>query len=308
MQPQGSVARTIDVLFTWVGIIAIVIFVIVEVALLYAIVRFRRRPGDEGEPPQIHGSTKLEITWTVIPALILVVVGAATVKTIWELAETPTGPEVLQVNVTGHQWWWEYQYPDSGVVTANELHIPAARKVRLNLQSADVIHSFWIPRLAGKQDVVPGRTNVLMVQADEPLVEQLYGQCVEFCGSSHANMRLRVVVQSQEDFDTWLVEQKKKASTSTGGSASEGRAIFERKACVGCHTIDGTSAQGNVGPNLTHFASRETFAGSMFGRTDENLTAWLKDPPEQKPGSKMPNLNLSDDEVKNLVAYLQSLN
>ncbi len=307
--PAGEGARDIANLITPVFFVAAVIFVVVQSLLLVSVFRFKDRGDSEGRAPkQVHGHTPLEIVWTIVPFLILVGVAVPTVRLIWKQHRIPEGPGVLEVRVTAHQWWWEYEYVKEGVITANELHIPAGRDVKLTLTSADVVHSFWVPRLAGKQDVIPGQERTLTLKADRPESEPIYGQCAEFCGPSHANMRLRVIVQSEDDFRAWIESQKLPAAVPAAGSkAAEGKRIFETGACIGCHTIAGTNAQGRIGPDLTHFASRSTFAGAMFESNDENLRLWLHDPPGVKPGAKMPNLGLSDAEVENLIAYLQSL-
>jgi cytochrome c oxidase subunit 2 len=213
------------------------------------------------------------------------------------------------VTVTAQQWWWRYEYPGEKVVTANELHIPVGRPIFLSLESSDIIHSFWVPKLAGKQDVTPGRTNHLTIEADRP--GEFFGTCVEYCGLSHANMRLRVFAQSPADFAAWLASQQRPPIEPSGGLAAKGERVFMSAPCAGCHTINGTKAQGTVGPNLTHFASRTTFAGSIFARTAGNLRRWLTDAPAEKPGSKMPagvaQMGLSQDDITALIAYLQSL-
>jgi cytochrome c oxidase subunit 2 len=302
LAPLGREARTENGLFWFVFWIAAVIFVLVEGAIVVALIRYRSRGGRE-VPRQVHGNTALELIWTLLPALLLVAVAVPTVRAIFHLAHEPRNS--IQVQVIGHQWWWEYRYTKLGVVTANELNVPTGRPIHLTLESADVIHSFWPARVAGKQDVIPGRKNPLTFHIDEP--GTYFGQCAEFCGLSHANMRLRVIAQTPSDFDTWVAQQGRPAGQPSRADAARGAELFTSKPCAGCHTIQGTPAQGQVGPNLTHVASRQSFAGSMFELNDENLRAWLHDPPGVKPGSKMPNLQLSDDEVNNLVAYLQTL-
>lgn len=316
LEPAGDAARTIDNLFTPVFWIAVVVFVLVQGLLVVSIVKFRSRGRDHSgkEPVQTHGNTKMEIGWTIIPALLLFLIAIPTVKTIFDLAEEPKG-DVLAVTVTGHLWWWEYEYPDLGVITANELVIPADRPIRLSLKSkaptvtgaeGGVIHSFWVPRLAGKQDVIPGRVNKLTIEADAP--GTYYGQCAEFCGLSHANMRLRVISKSPDDFEDWIREQRRPASTPMTGDAAAGSDLFTSKGCIGCHAIDGVEgAEARVGPDLTHLQSRSTFAGSIFEMNSEELGKWLADPPKRKPGSKMPKLNLSAKEIGDLVAYLETL-
>jgi cytochrome c oxidase subunit 2 len=217
-------------------------------------------------------------------------------------------PNSLQVTVTAHQWWWQYDYAEEKVTTANELHIPAGRPVHLTLKSADIIHSYWVPKLAGKQDVTPGRTNHLTIQADR--AGEFAGTCVEYCGLSHANMRLKVFAHSPEDYERWVADQKR-APGDVSGLAAEGRRVFESQECVTCHTIEGTKGEGETGPDLTHFASRTTFAGAIFVNNEENLRRWLIDAPAEKPGSKMPagkaTMGLDDDDIDALIAYLQTL-
>ncbi len=304
--PVGPAAEKSDNLYQLVFWVAVGVFVIVEGLLFFAVFRFRQRRGRERQlPAQTHGNSRLEIGWTIAPALVLAVIAVPTVATIFDLSAEPEG-NVLQINVTGHQWWWEVEYPESGVLTANEIHIPTGRPVRVTLTSFDVIHSFWVPKLAGKQDVVPGAVRKLTIQSDEPGV--FNGQCMEYCGLSHANMRLVVIAQPEQEFQAWATAQQQPGLTPAVGSQAEaGQKVFLGGACVGCHAIGGTSAAGRIGPDLTHFAARSHFAGAIFQRTPENVAAWLKDPPGRKTGAKMPNLNLSDEQIAGLVAYLESL-
>ncbi|MBX6341296.1 MAG: cytochrome c oxidase subunit II [Thermomicrobiaceae bacterium] len=295
-------ARKIWSLFDLTWWLSVVVFVIVQGLLIYALIRFRRRPG-QPMPSAIHGNTKLEIGWTIMPALILAVIAVPTLTTIADLARDP-GPDALTVEVVGHQWWWEFKYPDSGVVTADELHIPANRPIRLVLHSADVIHSFWVPQLAGKQDVVPGHTNHIYFTADTP--GKYFGQCAEFCGEQHAHMAFRVIVDPPDQFQAWVAQNQKPATIPTGDLA-KGWDVFKAKGCGGCHTINGTDAKGTFGPNLTHFGSRGEIAGAVLPNTPENLRAWIHNPQAVKPGTKMPNLGLNDQELSAVVAFLESL-
>jgi cytochrome c oxidase subunit 2 len=281
-----------------------VVFVLVQGLIVVAIVKFRARP-DSPEPQQIHGNTRLEVGWTLVPALILLAVAVPTIKTIFDLAKTPANP--VNVTVIGHQFWWEYRYTDLGVVTANELRMPAGRPVELTLNSVDVIHSYWIPPLGGKTDVVPGRNNHMHLEADKP--GEYLGQCTEFCGASHANMRAKAIAMTPGDFDAWVAGQRAAAATPADGTvAADGMALFATKGCSGCHTVQGVSA-GVVGPNLTHIASRTTFAGSIFDRNDANLRKWLTNPQAEKPGNamKIPGAPLTPDEITKLIGYLDSL-
>jgi len=302
LKPEGANARTIDHLINPVFIVAAVVFVLVEGMALVFVLRYRHREGAP-EPVQIHGSTRLEVGWTLVPALILLAVAIPTIATIFKLARKPAN--AINVTVTAHQWWWEYNYTDLGVVTANELHMPTDRPLELTLIGADVIHSFWIPKLAGKTDVIPGRMNHMNISGDVP--GTYLGQCTEFCGLSHANMRLKGVVQTPGQFQAWVDQQRLAATAPAPGTpAAEGLTLFSAKGCSGCHTVEGVSA-GKVGPNLTHLSSRSSFAGSMFELNADNLRVWLQNPPGVKPGSKMPNLNLSGDEITKLIAYLETL-
>lgn len=305
LEPEGPVARTIDGLQKPVFLVAGVVFVLVEGLIVFAMFKFRDRPG-RAEPEQVHGNTRLEVGWTLIPALILFVIAVPTIKTIFDLSNTDAG--ALQVKVIGHQFWWEYQYEDSGVVTANELVMPTGRPVELTLESVDVIHSYWVPKLAGKTDVIPGRTNRMSFEADRP--GTYLGQCAEFCGLSHANMRNVAVAMAPADFDRWLADQQRPPPAPAEGSlAAEGLTVFNSRGCSGCHTIQGVS-QGNIGPNLTKFATRGTFAGSIFKNNPDDLRTWLRDPQAAKPGNLMriPGAPLSSDEITKLIAYLETLN
>lgn len=303
LHPEGEVARLADDLWKLTFGIASAVFVLVEGLILFAIFRFRER-SVHALPKQTHGNNKAEIAWTIAPTLLLLGIAVPTVAGIYRVAEPPDGNR-LDVKVTAHQWWWEIEYPNEKVITAGELHIPVDRAVYVALESADVIHSFWVPKLAGKQDVVPGRTNYLTLKAD--VAKEYLGQCVEFCGLSHANMQFRVFAHSPRDFERWITEQKIAAGSPSSALAVSGEKLFLDGQCATCHTINGTKAGGRVGPDLTHMASRTRFAGSMFERNDDNLRAWLRDPPGRKPGSKMPKLGLTDDEIEALVAYLNTL-
>lgn len=304
LEPQGPVARQIDKLMDPVFIVAGVIFVLVEGLVLFAVLKFRAKP-DSPEPEQIHGNTRLEVGWTLLPALILLAVAVPTIATIFDLGRKPDN--AINVTVVGHQFWWEYRYEDLGVVTANELRMPVGQAVQLTLNSDDVIHSYWIPPLGGKQDVVPGRNNHMHLIADEP--GTYLGQCAEFCGDSHANMRARAIAMTPADFDAWVASQRAPSVKASAGTAGEpGSLLFAQKGCGGCHTVEGVS-EGKIGPNLSHFATRTTFAGSIFDNNDHNLRTWLRDPQAAKPGNKMviPGAPLEPDEITELINYLNTL-
>jgi cytochrome c oxidase subunit II len=303
--PVGEPAKDADRLWDIVFAIAVVIFVLVEAVLVFAVVKFRRRPGREAA--QFHGNTRLEIVLTLIPALLLAGLAVPMVSTLFAAAEEQPG--ALQIRVVGKQFWWEYEYMDSGVITANELHIPTGTPIRLVIEGDpnDVIHSYWAPRLFGKQDVVPGRTNFINMEAPTP--GTYWGQCTEYCGLSHANMRLRVIAQDPDEFEDWLALQEEPAAEPTSGAAAEGQKLFLENACAGCHAIEGTDAAARVGPDLTHLAGRSTFAGAMFETNEQNLVKWVTDAPGVKPGVKMPSFRgqLTSEEVESIVAYLLTL-
>jgi cytochrome c oxidase subunit 2 len=315
LRPAGEFARRPDQLWDLTFGIATVIFFVVEGLLVYALVRYRHRPGRVAA--QFHGNTRLEIILTAAPALILAGLAVPTVSTIITLGSEP--PEALEIDVVAHQFWWEFSYPEQGFKTANEMHIPTGTTVRLNLEGAasdpvtgesEVIHSFWVPRLGGTQDIVPGRVVQLLIAADEPGI--YLGQCKEFCGLSHANMRIQVVAQAPGDFAAWVNDQRAPASESR--LAAEGARLFSGEAgnlsqpCAACHAVDSSlDAQPAIGPNLAHFASRDTFAGAMFENNEANLRAWLAGPADVKPGALMPDLGLTQSQVDALVAYLGTL-
>ncbi len=305
LQPRSDFARATDALFTDIFWWAALVFVIVETLLVVALVRFRHREG-RPVPKPMHGHTLMEIAWTLAPAVILVFVAVPTVRTIFATAgDAPA--DALKVDVIGHQWWWEYRYPELGVVTANEAHVPVGKPVQVTITSADVIHAFWAPRLGGKRDAIPGRENRIAFRADS--VGDYSGQCGEFCGASHANMRLLVRVDADSAFERWVAAQRAgPAAPAAGSLAEQGKAVYSRSACLGCHTIQGVSP-GVIGPNLTHVGSRSTIAGGIFPNDSAHLAQWIADAPALKPGSIMTRMKppLTDADIAALVAYLQSL-
>jgi cytochrome c oxidase subunit 2 len=322
--PVAPPAESIRNLSVLVLVICGLIFLVVEGVLLYAVARFRRRAADGAtkEPPQVYGSKPIEIAWTAAPALIVIVLILVTTRTLWEVTPDPPAPRpgdnTLFVTVVGRQWWWEYRYThyngdELGFITANELHVPACdpgdkgvkRPVYLWLQSADVCHSFWVPRLAGKMDLIPGRTNSLWFQTDRP---GLYlGQCAEYCGTQHAGMLLRVIVERPEKFKNWLENQKKPAVDVDDTAVRKGKDKFLSLSCINCHRIRGTPAKGTYAPDLTHLMSRQTLASGTLKNDEANLRQWLRDPQNLRPGCLMPAFQLDDQEVRDMVQYLRTL-
>ena len=313
LDPAGPAARSINDLFGPVVFVAAAVFVLVQGLIIYMVVRFRRRDVDDDSfPAQLHGNTRLEVGWTILPALVLAVVAVFTVPVIFELSEEPE--DALRVDVTGQKYWWGYSYedqelvPGGGIETANELHIPAAQPVFLTLQSEDVIHSFWAPRLNGKRDVVPGRIHTWTIEADEPGVYS--GQCAEFCGTSHANMRLKVVAHDPAAWEEWVRGQQEDPEVPTDGLAAEGHEVFGQL-CASCHVVDGqydeVAETSPSAPNLTHLFSRDCFAGCIYDLNDRNeLEAWLRNP-QRKAGSLMVIGALTEAQIDQLHAYLTTL-
>ena len=307
--PETTPARSIFDLSMFVLAITGIIFVVVGSLLVYSIVKFRGRAADGGrEPAQVYGSTQIELAWTVIPILIVVVLFIATAQVIHAVQDAPKPPSAVEVTVIGHQFWWEYRYPGLGIVTANELHIPVSDPARprptfLKLLSADTDHSFWIPQLGGKTDLIPNHPNSMWMDPRRPGV--FLGQCAQYCGTQHAKMLLRVSVDSPEDFDAWVRAQQQPATQDEQVTA--GRRIFETTACINCHAISGTAANGRFGPDLTHLMSRDTIASGAAENTTENLRLWIQEPDAIKPGSLMPAMRLNEADLDALVRYMESL-
>jgi len=312
--PRAEVSQKIQDLFVatiWWGLAVVIP---VELALFYAALRFRHRADqDRGAPVGRHGSTRLEIAWTIVPVLILAVIAVPTVQVIFATAQVAS-PRAVQVRVIAHQWWWEFRYPQLHIVTANELHLPVGQTANFSLTSADVIHSFWIPAFDGKRDVFPNHDNALWFTPG--VVGTFPGQCAEFCGPSHAYMAMTTIVQSRADFDAWVREQQRSAramvsgqaaSSGAGAEARAGATVFAQGTCVGCHTIAGTSAVGQVGPNLTHVGSRVNIGWQLLTNTPANMARWIANPSSFKPGALMPAQRLSNSNMKAVVAYLESL-
>jgi cytochrome c oxidase subunit 2 len=307
LEPITEYGWGIQRLFELILWMAAVVFVAVEGWLIYTVWRYRWRPG-QPRPKQIHGNTRFEIAWTIAPAIVLAIIAVPTVQTIFHIGGPPP-PASFTIQVIGHQWWWEFRYPELGIVTANEVHMPVGKTVNFEMTSADVIHAFWFPRLGGKRDVVPTHTSHIWLDTPrEPSGPEGYpGQCAEFCGASHANMRMRAFVDSEVDFEAWVSNQQKPAGPPLSAAAARGAQLFQQRGCAGCHTVAGTEARGEIGPNLTHIGSRVTIAAGVLDNKPDDMARWLSDPPAVKPGSLMPKLGLSDPDIEALIAYLDSL-
>ncbi|MGI9069999.1 MAG: cytochrome c oxidase subunit II [Bryobacteraceae bacterium] len=285
------------------------IFVVVAALIVFTIARFRRKAEDDSrlEPPQVYGSNQIEAAWTVIPVLIVFVLIGVSARVIASVQNASPPPSTLKVTVIGHQWWWEVVYPDYGIVTANEIHVPATPDGKLptylRLESMDVAHSFWVPRLSGKTDLIPNRVNYMWIDPREPGI--YVGNCAEYCGTQHANMFIRVIAQAPNDFHSWAATQQRPANQDPQLSAA--RVAFGTFACVNCHAIRGTPAIGRFGPDLTHLMSRRTLAAGAVANTAQNLRSWIDDPQQGKPGCLMPSMKLTGEQLDQVVSYLQSL-
>ncbi len=328
LQPAGEVAQLQLDLLTYTFWLSVGVMVLVFGTLIVALIRFRSRPTDKGLPTQFHGSVAIEAIWTFIPVVIVIIIAIPTVRAIFdteahvEIQETDT-----VVNVTGYQWWWKFEYQELGITTANELHFPVDSRLVLNLDSADVLHAFWAPRLGGKRDLIPGQDNQLWLTADEPGI--YLGHCAELCLGAHAYMRFRVIVQTREDFDNWaatfqalqapelvssnpVLAESSLLSSEDAALVQQGSQLFLQKGCVGCHTIAGNVGGNTEYPNLTNFGLRTTVGAAVLENNIDNLTQWIIDPQSVKPGNYMPDMWADDDperenEGRAIAAYLLSL-
>jgi cytochrome c oxidase subunit 2 len=310
-KPAGTPSQSVYTLSLLFLSITLGIFLVVAGLLLFALIRYRHRPTDANasqEPAQIYGSNQIELSWTVIPILIVVMLFLATARVLYSTEHARKPAKALDVTVIGHQFWWEYRYPASGVVVANELHVPVSDEEKpqptyLTMSSADVDHSFWVPRLAGKMDLIPNKVNVMWI---DPNAADLYiGQCAQYCGAQHAKMLIRVYAQNPGDFAAWLAHQQEPAVQDP--AAAGGRAVFERNACISCHTIAGTVADGRFGPNLTHLASRDTIAAGSVPNTPANIRSFVDNPAHFKPGALMPPMHLNNHDLDAVTQYLTTL-
>jgi len=304
LDPASSISNHQADLYKIILIMALVVFVLVEGALIWILIRDRKKVGDEALPAQVHSNMRLEVTWTVIPIILVIFLFIMTVQTVNAVAAPKSLQSDLNIRVVGHRWWWEFDYPDLGIATANELHIPEGAVVQVQLESVDVIHSFWVPQLAGKMDVVPGQHNTMWLTSDE--LGNFLGQCAEFCGTEHALMRFNVIVDSQDDFDAWVANQQLPAYQPQTEDEMAGYAEVTG-ACASCHSLDPSEMNTvKVGPNLAHLFSRSIFAGGSFDLNEENLRKWLEDTQAMKPGNDM-EIKILPKTRDQIIAYLLNL-
>ncbi len=299
-RPGGSAGEEIKTLSIQIFAILAVVLAVVWGLLAFVIIKYRRRP--EAEVSQTRGNLTIEIVWTLIPAVIITVLLVLTVQTTRQIDLPDRG---AQFTAVGHRWWWEFDFPDQGFKTANEVYVAAGRQTSIDVESVDVIHSFWVPQMGGKVDMIPGRVNHIRFV---PLREGEYlGECSEFCGEQHGKMRFLFVVVSAEEYSAWVHRQAEPAAQPTGAEAVAGGKLIQTIACGSCHTIRGTPAKGTFGPDLTHFGSRRGIAAYSLPNTPQNLLAWLQDPQAIKPECLMPTIPLPLREQQQLVAYLEEL-
>jgi cytochrome c oxidase subunit II len=308
--PLSKPAEILNDTARLVLLICLMIFVIVAGLLLYSLWRYRRREGDDDteEPSQVYGSNAIELAWTIPPILIVIVLVLITARTVGEINVIHSSKDTVQLRVIGHRFWWELQYPGYGVTAANEIHVPVSylstpRPIQMTLDSADVVHGFWVPQLNGKLWVVPNHQNAMWIQPSS--LGTYLGNCTVYCGEQHANMLIRVIVEPPEDFEKWIAGQK--AAPADDPSVEQGRKEFLENSCGTCHRIQGTPANGVFGPDLTHYMSRQTLGAGVAVNNDENLRSWLRDPQVLKPGCRMPNMKLDDKELDLVFAYLKTL-
>lgn len=305
--PISPLAQASVDLFNLSLAISTVIVLFVAGLVIYMIPRFRSR--GPGEPRQDFGNRRLEIAWTIVPVALLAIVLSLTLPVMGqqEVETSKAGGPSLQpdVVVTGRQWWWEVRYPASGVAAANEIHLPVGKRVLVQLVGGDVIHDLWIPQLGPKMDAVPGQPNWLWLQAQQPGTYQ--GVCAEYCGTEHAWMLVRAIAMAPAEYNAWLTANTQPAAAPSGGNAAHGAQLFAQRTCISCHAIAGTAAQALAGPNLTHVASRQIIGAGVLDNNPENMARWLRNPQEVKPGNHMPSVRLSEDEVRDLTAYMETL-
>lgn len=302
--PASTLAQPIAHLFLVLGIVMMAILLLVTTLVLYASFRYRRRSGASA-PRQEFGRKGYEIAWTIAPLLLLVYIFTVTVHAMHGTDPGISASRQPDMMIVGHQWWWEARYMRSHVVAANEIHIPVGKLLLVRLQSADVIHDWWVPQLGRKMDAIPGHPNLFWIEASVP--GTYLGTCSEYCGAEHAWMRIRVIAQSEADFQRWSEHQLEIPAPPHAGDAARGAQLFQQFTCANCHTISGTPANADIGPDLTHVAERQTLGAGRLENTPGNLERWLSDPQAIKPGIHMPNFELTPDEIRDLTAYLETL-
>jgi len=303
LNPQSPQARAIFNLGIVTAIVMTVIFAVVVGIVVYALLRFPRWREGERDPEQGRGNKTIEIVWTAIPLAIVAVLFVLAARTMG--ISDPRPPPKPDIVVIGHQWWWEARYTNSGIVVANEIHIPVGKPLALRLDAADVLHEFWVPELARKITAVPGHPNHIWIQADKP--GTYLGFCSEFCGTQHAWMHFLLVAEPQAEFQKWELAQLAPASVPSTENAQKGLALFQQMSCVNCHAIKGTIASATIGPDLTHFASRRQLGAGIAANTPENLRRWLHDPQQLKIGVKMPDFKLTNEQASQLTDYIEML-
>ena len=303
LDPKGPQAERIAEVWWLMFGLATLVYIAVGGLIVVAAMRGRRVPEGESRPSRITDSGFIWVGGIIVPAVILGVLAVVTVTTTNDLRRAE--PDALKIEVIGYRWWWEVRYPDDGVVTANEIHIPVGRPVEMGLEAADVIHSFWVPELAGKVDQVPGQRNVIRLQADEPGTYR--GFCAEYCGLQHAKMQYLVIADTPADFARWITRRQRPPGGPASEEAARGQAVFNRSTCGACHTVRGTEARGTSGPDLSDFGSRTSIGAVSLENNRRNLVEWIRDPHESKPGNLMPPTHLPQHEMDALVAYLESL-
>lgn len=306
LDAKGPVSSAISRLSWVLFVIAALVFVVVVVLLITGVVKRPQSRADRLGVYHSHSSEQriIALGGIAIPAVILIAIFAYSLRDMITLAK-PDHAAAMTIDVIGHQWWWEVRYEDTGIATANEIHIPVGEPIEFKLTTADVIHSFWVPNLSDKEDLIPGKVNSLWLQADEAGTYQ--GQCAEFCGDMHAYMGFTVVAQPPGDYQAWLTNQQQAFTATNDPLISEGEQIFLGSACVYCHTVRGTAASGTVGPDLTHIASRQSLAANTIDNSPETLAVWIVSPEKIKPDSLMPGTDFTQDELNALIAFLESL-
>jgi cytochrome c oxidase subunit 2 len=309
LSPAGTQASSIHALWSLMLWTSAVVFAVVLAAVFVGLVRGigNRTNNDSSLPSErlLSGSVGVAIALTVVVLIGLLTASVLTARTVG----SPLASAAITIEITGHQWWWEIQYDDAvpsrRVITANELHIPINRPIVFKVTSRDVIHSFWVPNLQGKRDLIPGYTTALWLQADREGVFR--GQCAEFCGMQHAHMALDIVTESNQDFEGWLDAMRQPGRDPADGITRRGRDVFMQARCASCHSIRGSDAAGQIAPDLTHVATRSTLGAGTLPNTPDNLAAWIQDSQQLKPGNQMPPNPLAADDLLALVAYLRTL-